>query len=132
MERGDERRRLSCQLCNRVEAVHRVRHRDRDIEDEVRIQDYAAGLAPSLRNPSAAFAMAHARALPGPIRYADTRNNAQEVKEECTDALNYATWEIQLLERQGGSEASKMLWNGVIIKAVELFDAVVAAEHPEG
>lgn len=131
--RADERRRLSCEICNRVEAVHPPSpHLPRDVEDEERIQSYAAALAPRLGSPQAAFQMARGRALDGPITDADSRDNAREVREEVADAINYATWEVQKLERLGGSEASKMLWNGVIIKAVELWDAVVAAEHPEG
>lgn len=123
----------SCRHCMRVPEAHPPHpDRPRDIEDEERIQSYAASLAPRLGSPQAAFASARGRAYPGPVKDADNRDNAREVREEVADAINYATWEYQKLERQDGSEASKMLWNGVIIKAVELWDAVVAAEHPEG
>ena len=132
-KRSDPRYPNSCALCSRIPEFHIPSpHVPRDPADEQRIQERAVALAPNLKNPQAALHMARTRALPGPVTDADARDNAQEIREEVADAINYATWNIQKLVRAGADGAEKMAWDYVIIKAVDLWDAVTAAEHPEG
>jgi hypothetical protein len=122
----------TCRHCNRVPEIHPPSpHIPRDIEDEERIQNYAVALAPKI-NASPILHMAHARAFDGPVTDADSRNNGQEIREELSDACNYVTWQIQKLDRADAGEAEKMAWSYVLIKLAEAWDAVTAAEHPEG
>ena len=126
-----ERGQNSCAVCQKRPDVHPP-HPDipRDIEDERAIKRTAAGLVTYLHGYHDLFSLAEKRALDGPVRNADLRDNFQEIAEELSDGINYATWEIQRLRRLGREEEI-MLWNAVIIKTCELWIVLQEARRDD-
>jgi len=129
-----QRRQNSCVICARVREVHPPHpDRPRDVQDERRIKEYAASLVPMPASYTAAYALSEQRALDGPIRNADSRDNPREVEEEIADAINYLVWEVQRLDRLEQTELvgeKKMEAYAAIVDGCRFWHSVQVYKHP--
>jgi hypothetical protein len=119
--------------CGLREDLHPVTDIPRDVEDERRIKEYAASLVPMPTSYTAAYALSEQRALDGPIRNADTRDNPREVEEEIADAINYLVWEIQRLNRLEDTELiaeKRMEAYAAIVDGCKFWHSVQVYKHP--
>lgn len=108
-------------------------HRDRDIPDERRIKEYAAGLYPGNEiHVGRYIAHAESRAHDGPVLDADTRDFDTDGLEEASDWTNYLAWRIQQLDRLHPEKPSKRLaYCHALVKVYEAWQAVEIAQHEE-
>jgi hypothetical protein len=119
--------------CGLREDLHPVIDRPRDVMDEREIKSYAASLVTMPQTYHAAFALAEQRALDGPIRNADQRDNPRETEEEIADGINYLVWEVQKLDRREQTDLvqeKKMEAFAAIVKGCEWWHSIQVYKHP--
>ena len=131
---GSNKSPRSCRECGMIPEVHPPDpHRERDIPDERRIKEYAAGLYPGNQiNVGKYIAHAEARAHGGPVLNADTRDFDTDGLEEASDWTNYLAWRIQQLDRLHPERQSKRLaYCAALVKVYEAWQAVEIAQHED-
>jgi len=129
-----QRRQNSCVICARVPEVHPPHpDLDRDVQGERKVKEYAASLVTMPPTYQQAFNLAEQRALDGPIRNANQRDNPRETEEEIADGINYMVWEYQKLERLPQTDLvgeKKMEALAAIVAGCEWWHAIQVYKHP--
>ena len=131
-ERGQDS--CAAPFCGKRADVHPP-HPDipRDVQDERKIKEYAASLTPMPSSYTAAYALSEQRALDGPVRNADSRDNPREVEEEIADAINYLVWEVQRLNRLEQTDLigeKRMEAYAAIVDGCRFWHSVQVYKHP--
>ncbi len=108
-------------------------HIERDITDERRIKEYAAGLYPEKRIDVHRY-IGHAehRAHDGPVRDADTRDFDTDGLEEASDWTNYVAWKIQQIDRlHPEQQARRLAYCDALVAIYDAWRKIEIAQHTD-